>query len=146
MAKTYNAKQVIVTWGPFNLTEGALSEGVFVEVNPTARRAMQTGLMGGGAVIGILNNTTGTVTVTLSAAADINNILTDALSLQIQEGVPRSQPLLVKDHSGRAVDSCPDAVLDGFPPKSYAADGTPTYQWVFLCPELKMENRGSNDL
>jgi hypothetical protein len=145
MVKTFNSAQILVTWGNLNLTSGALSEGTFLEASPTARRASQTGLMGGGAVVSIMNNTTGTVTVTLATAADVNDALTDALQQQIDTGKPTVGPLLVKDHSGRSVLSCEKALLDGFVPMSYAGDGTPTNQWIFLCPNLKFETRGSND-
>lgn len=145
MVKTYNSKQVIATWGTIQLTDGALSEGTFLELNPTARRASQTGLMGGGAVIAIMSNTTGTITATVSASADINDLLTAQLQNQINTGIPRIGAFLVKDHSGRSLASESHALIDGFPPMTYAGDGTPTYQWVFLCPNLRMEPHGSND-
>jgi hypothetical protein len=146
MTTAYNAKQVIVTWGPLNLTTGALAEGTFVEVAPTARRASQTALMNEDGVIVLMNNKTGTVTVTLSASADVNDRLTEALQEQLDTERPVARPLLVKDHSGRALDSCPKAVLDGWPTKSYSGDAAPTYVWVFLCPSLKMAANGSNNL
>lgn len=146
MTTVYNSKQVIGTWGTINLTPAALSEGTFAEVAPTARRASQTALLGGDGVIALLGNTTGTVTFTLSAASDVNDKLTALLELQLETGLPVSLPLTIKDHSGRSLDHCPKAVLDGYPTKTYAADAVPVYQWVFLCPNLKIAANGSNNL
>ena len=127
MTTTYNSRQVIVSWGPYTLTDGALSEGTFAEVAPTARRATQTGLMGGDGVIAVLNSTLGTVTTTPSASAAINDDLTGELQAGIDSESPTVYKLMVKDHSGRSVASCPKAVLDGFPTLTYS-EAVPTYQ------------------
>lgn len=145
MTTTYTAQQVIISWGSDNLTPGALSEGTFAEVAPTARRASQTGLMGGDGVIALMSNTTGTVTVTLSAASDVNDRLSEALQQQIDDGTPVARPLQLKDHSGRTVVSSPKAVIDGYPTITYS-ENVPTYAWVFLCPRLSISANGSNNL
>jgi|SRR5687767_14594849 hypothetical protein len=145
MSKTYNSKQVTLSWGPYDLTLAALATGEFVNVNPSARRAAMSPLLGGGGVVNMQNDTTGTVTVTLTAAGDVNDQLSEVLQEQLDSGIPEAHSLLVKDHSGRTVVACDKSILDGWPQISYT-ETVPTVQWVFLCPDLKMFVGGSNDL
>lgn len=145
MNKVYSAKQVTLSWGPVNLNDGAPETGTFCEVTPSSPRATQTALLGGGAVINLRSDSTGTIAVTLTATANANDQLTRRLQDQIDNSIPVALPIQVKDNSGRTIHSCAKAVLEGFPTDTYAEEvGART--WVFLCPGLAMAPKGGNDL
>jgi hypothetical protein len=145
MNKVYNSSQVTIAWGPLNLNDGAPpAAGTFCEVAHTTERTSMTALLGGGAVINMHTDTTGTVSVTLVATANINDQLSRRLT-DHQNGVPTALALTVKDNSGRTLHTCEKAVLQGWPADTFAEQAH-SRVWVFLCPELVMGSNGGNDL
>lgn len=145
MSKVYAAHQVTVSWGPLNLNDGAPETGAFCTVTPSSPRTTQTALLGGGGVINLRSDSTGTVSIVVSATANINDQLARRLQSQIDDRVPTALPLMIKDNSGRTLHTCAKAVLENFPEDAFAeAAGTRT--WVLLCPDLVMAPKGGNDL
>lgn len=146
MAKTYNAKQVIVTWGATELTPGMPESGTTVEVDRTSVAASLTPILGGSAVVNVRNDKTGMIRVSLLASSDANEALTEALLFAEEAGTPAIAPMMVNDvSSGKTKHSTPIAVIEKFPTMTYT-ENVPTLTWTFLCTDLKMEPRGGNDI
>lgn len=145
---TYNARQVLLTWGSTALTDGAPLTGDFCTVERTAPSAAIVGTLGGGAVAIAGNDRTGTVTVTLYASSVENADLSAALELQESDGRIISYKLLAKDYNGTEEFSSDQAFIAGPPAVAFSADGTsaPTRVWTFLCPGLKMVYGAGNAL
>lgn len=142
--KAYNGAEVQCTFGTINLRDGAPEQGTFVEVGRTTATAEMVALIRS-AVIVTRNDRTGIISVTLSAASDVNDQLTAIIAAHEDTGKPTAYPFMLKDNSGRTLHECGKCVLAGYPAESYS-ESVPTRVWTFVAPDLKMSPKGSNDL
>lgn len=137
-ATSYNARQVVVTWGDLVLTDSAVETGEFCvveRVNPSTQ--MEDTMTG--TVFAARNSRGGTVRVTLSSHGDANQALSDALAEQESSGRIIARKLMVKDYNGTEKAVSDKAVLEGYPSMSNAGDATvQSRTWTFLCSNLEM--------
>lgn len=134
MAKTYNAKEVYITFGPIVITEPA--PGSFVTITRDEQSfTKQVGAYGDG-VRSKSNNKGGTVTVTLLQTASVNEALSAIAKLDevSSEGV---YPLMVKDASGKTLVESPGAWIQKLPDVEFAVEAG-TREWVFDTDQLEM--------
>lgn len=152
MNKIYSSKQIFITLTPKGwdgptllLNDAALTTGTFCEVAMAADETTVTAVMEGGGVLNLMPGTNGTIAVTISSAGVQNNVLSDARRHQKRTGEPRAWSVLIKDGQGSTKHSCPFAVIQGAPTDTFA-ETAPARTWVFVCPELDMDHRESNNL
>jgi hypothetical protein len=152
MNKIYSAKKILITATPVGwegpsliLNDGAVAAGTFAEIAMAADESTMTATMENGGVLNLLPGTNGTISVTLVASAVHNNALSDARRYQKKEGSPRAWALQLKDAQGYSLFSCPFAGIQGAPTATYS-ETVPMLTWVFLCLELDMDHRESNNL
>jgi hypothetical protein len=142
--KTYNGKEVNASFGSINLRDGAPEDGEFCTVSRTTATSEMSALVNG-AVLVMRNDRTGSITVTLSAASDVNDELSDVMAAQEAAGVLDARAFSLTDNSGRTKHECGKVVLAGYPADGFSGS-IATRAWTFWAPDLKMDPRGSNDL
>lgn len=150
--KVYSSKQVTITVTPKGwsgptliLNDGAPTSGTFVEIAMAADETTVTPMMEGGGTVNIMPGTNGTITVTLTGSANNNKHLSDARRHTKKTGEPRAWSIFVRDNLGSTRHSCPAAHIQGAPTDTFS-ESIQNRSWVFVCPELDMDHRESNDL
>lgn len=142
LLKKWDAKAVVVIWDEMPLSSG-IAPDTFIEAARTTRNSTLTVGADGQGTMNIINDHSGTVSITLRYAADANNTLADAV-LADEVGEKRVGVLTVEDFNGNTLLRAAEAFLDGPPDESYATEeGTRT--WTFQALKLTMNTRGSNE-
>jgi hypothetical protein len=134
MAKTYNCREVYITFGPIVITEPA--PGSFVTITRDEQAfTKQIGAYGDG-VRSKSNNKGGTVSVTLLQTSSVNEALSAIAKLDeiSTEGV---LPLMVKDASGQTLVESPGAWIQKLPDVEFAVEAG-TREWIFDTDQLEM--------
>lgn len=137
--KTYDPKQVLVTFGGFTLS--GFADGSFVTVERLEDAwSMQIGTDGEG-TRSKSNNRSGSITIQLMQTSDSNQTLT-ALALADELSNSSALPLMVKDNSGTTICVAETAWIKKMPSSEFAREAGPR-EWVLETDNLVM-NLGGN--
>lgn len=146
MTTSYNAQQVIVTWGSQVLTDGVPETGENITVARTTESGSLVSNLGGDAVLLLRNDRTGTLTITLFSHSEANTYLSEALTRQERTGRAVAKPLMVKDYNGNELFTSDTAVVATMPESGFAGDAVPTRSWTLLLPNLQMTHGGGTEV
>lgn len=132
-AKTYNADQVTVAYGPVLLGSGQ-ADGEFLRVEQEADDFSDVVGSGGEVVRSKSNDRRATVTVILLQTATENDLLSALSTVQRETGLG-SEPLLVRDTNGRTVYKAEQAWIMRAPDATFDRGAT-SREWAIRCADL----------
>lgn len=137
--KTYDAKQVVVSYAGFTLSGFAEGTKVTVEYDEDAW-TKQVGV-DGEVTRSKSNNRAGRVTVQLMQSSDSNQILS-SLAEADRLSNAGAVPLMIKDNSGNSLHTAENAWIMKIPSAEYGVEAGPR-EWVFDCGTI-VSNIGGN--
>lgn len=138
--KSYNFKQVSVSYGGRLLTGFAEGDAVTVEPDNDAW-SLSTGA-DGESTRSKSNNRSATVTIRLMQGSDSNDVLS-GFALADDASGAGALPLFVKDNSGRSLHASEKAWIQKLPTSTYGAESGER-EWVIRCGEM-VHNIGGNN-
>jgi hypothetical protein len=141
--RKYDPKEVTLTWGDLSLNEGIV-DGSFIVVERAERNSeLNMGADGDGTAV-IMNDRSGTVTLTLRAGSNTNSKLQAVLETDEADSANKKfDQLTVKDFTGESEAGCDEAFLDGPPTMEFATEEGERV-WTFQCHRLDMKPKASN--
>lgn len=138
---SYDARDVVITWGELEL-EGA-APGTFVTVTYNEDAVTLTAGAQGFMVATINANDSGAMTWTASQAAPVNDRLSAYAALQRTRGVGLiKKPLFLKHRNGTSIAVGPEAWIMKEPEAPFA-DEHQNREWSFTIPHLTLHIGGS---
>ncbi len=142
--KEYDPKLVNITWDGIDLNKG-IAAGTFITITRTSRAfSLNVGADGGGTRVRN-NDKSAVITLTVRMGSETNALLSDKIKdEELPNPTSHVAALTIKDTLGNTLHQTPQAFLDGFPDDEMADDES-TRDWVFLCLEMNMDPRGSNE-
>lgn len=140
-SKTYDARDVIITWGEIIL-DGA-GDGDTVTVAYNEDNVKLTAGSQGFMVATVSANNSGKVTWNASQASPVNDRLSAVAALQRRKGVGLiKKPIMVKHINGTTLAIGPEAWIVKVPDAAFGAE-LKNRDWMFECPQLEVFLGGS---
>lgn len=140
MARTYNSKQVYITYGPHILTEPAPGDFCSI-VKDEDDWSLQIGAHGEGAR-SASNNNSYTITVTLMQTSPSNVVLSSLAKLD-KISAKSALPLMIKDASGGTIAAAASAWIQKVPDVGFGVEAG-TREWVFRTDNMEVDLGGGN--